>query len=409
MIWAAEKLLPLSKVFSYKMKLFIAGRKDTFPTLKAAIKENDRVIWFHTASLGEYEQGVPVMEKVKQLFPIHKIVVSFYSPSGYEVKKNSALADAVVYLPLDTIENSKTFLDLVHPELAIFVKYEFWPNILNELKRREIHTLLISGGFREDQVFFRSKNNWFRKPLAAFNYFFVQNENSKFLLNSIGFNNVSISGDTRFDRVNNQLRHNNQLEFIEEFIDNKLCIVAGSTWPEDEALLKEFIDQNELDIKIIIAPHAIDHVRIKSFQKSLSSPSVLFTEKEGKQLAEYKVMFIDTIGLLTKIYSYADIAYVGGAVGTTGLHNILEPATFGIPIITGSNFEKFPEALELQNLNGLFAVQSGAELCRILDKLVHNPEYRLKTGQIAEKYTQDNVGATEMVIAYIKASFVKKH
>ncbi|WP_170249849.1 3-deoxy-D-manno-octulosonic acid transferase [Gillisia hiemivivida] len=407
LIWLAEKLLPISKFFNPKMKLFVEGRKNTFPLLKSQINKDERVIWFHMASLGEYEQGVPVMEKVKELFPTHRIVVSFYSPSGYEVKKNSTLADLVVYLPLDTAKNVNSFLDLLHPELAIFVKYEFWPNILNELNRRDIQTVLVSGGFREDQLFFKMTNSWFKKPLEAFNHFFVQNEKSKSLLNSIGFNNVSVSGDTRFDRVANQLQLNNKLDFIEEFLDNKLCIVAGSTWPEDESLLKEFIMQNNWDVKIIIAPHTIDQDRIRAFQKSISIPSVLFTEREGKQLSDSKLLIIDTVGLLTKIYSYADIAYVGGAVGTTGLHNILEPATFGIPIITGTNFNKFPEAIHLEALKGLYAVNSKHEVISILNKLIDDPEFRLKTGSISKKYIQENGGATEMISSYFQENFVK--
>tara|TARA_R100000935_G_C2833565_1_gene166662 strand:- start:1413 stop:2585 length:1173 start_codon:yes stop_codon:yes gene_type:complete len=389
------------------MKLFVDGRKKTFPLLNSQIKTEDRVIWFHMASLGEYEQGVPVMESVKELFPSHKIVVSFYSPSGYEVKKNSPFADVVVYLPLDTIKNVKTFLDLLHPELAIFVKYEFWPNILNELKNREIPTLLISGGFRKDQLFFNLSNNWFKKPLEAFDHFFVQNEKSKALLGSLGFKNVSVSGDTRFDRVANQLKLNNNLDFIEEFLDNKLCIVAGSTWPEDELLLKEFIVQNNLDVKIIIAPHTIDRDRIMDLKKSIPVPSILFSEKEGKELSDYKVLFVDTIGLLTKIYKYASIAYVGGAVGTTGLHNILEPATFGIPIITGKNFKKFPEAIELEAIKGLYAVNSKHDLILILNKLIEDSKFRIEMGTIAEKYIQENIGATNTIREYLKSNFVK--
>ena len=409
LIWLAEKLLPISKFFSPKMKLFVEGRKSTFSILRERIPKNDKVIWFHMASLGEYEQGVPVMEKVKELYPDHKIVVSFYSPSGYEIKKKSPLPDAVVYLPLDTAKNAESFLDLVHPELAVFVKYEFWPNILNEIKRRDIHTILISGGFREDQLFFKMKNSWFKKPLEAFHHFFVQNERSKILLNSIGFDNITISGDTRFDRVANQLQQNNKLDFIEEFIDGKLCIVAGSTWPEDESFLKEFIIQNDLDVKIIIAPHTIDRDRIRAFQKSISIPSILFSEKEGKQLSDYQLIIIDTIGLLTKIYSYADIAYVGGAVGTTGLHNILEPATFGIPIITGTNFEKFPEAIQLEKLKGLYTVNSKLELISILNRLINEREFRLDTGKISRKYIQENGGATDLITTYLKEKFVKIH
>ena len=407
LIWLAEKVLPISKFFSPKMKLFIEGRKNTFSLLKSNINKEDKVIWFHMASLGEYEQGVPVMERVKELFPSHKIVVSFYSPSGFEVKKNSPLADVVVYLPLDTLENAKMFLEIVHPELVIFVKYEFWPNILNELNKRDIQTILVSGGFREDQLFFKTNSSWFKKPLDAFSHFFVQNEKSKSLLNSIGFNNVSLSGDTRFDRVTNQLQQNNKLDFIEEFIDNKLCIVAGSTWPEDEALMKKFILQNNFDVKIIIAPHTIDRDRLKNFQNSISVSSILFSEKAGKKLSDYKVLFIDTIGILTKIYSYADIAYVGGAMGTTGLHNILEPATFGIPIITGKNFEKFPEAKELESLKGLFAVSSKEDLITIFENLIIDSEFRIRSGAISKKYIQENTGATKVISKYMEENFVK--
>ncbi|RKS56095.1 3-deoxy-D-manno-octulosonic-acid transferase [Gillisia mitskevichiae] len=389
------------------MKLFVEGRKNTFSLLRSQIHKEDRVIWFHMASLGEYEQGVPVMKRVKELFPKHKILVSFYSPSGYEIKKNSPLADLVIYLPLDTAKNAKLFLDYVHPELTIFVKYEFWPNILNELNRRNIQTVLISGGFREDQLFFKMNNNWFRKPLEAFDYFFVQNEKSKLLLNSIGFYNVKVSGDTRFDRVANQLQQNNKLEFIEEFIDGELCIVAGSTWTEDESFLKEFIVQNKLNVKIIIAPHSIDRDRIRSFQKAISSPSILYSEKDGKQLSDYDIMIIDTIGLLTKIYSYADIAYVGGAVGTTGLHNILEPATFGIPIITGPNLDKFPEAVKLKAVKGLYSVNSKFELINIFEKLIRDSEFRHKTGNISKQYIEHNVGATKLISAYLENNYVK--
>ncbi|TVZ27210.1 3-deoxy-D-manno-octulosonic-acid transferase [Gillisia sp. Hel_I_86] len=389
------------------MKLFVEGRKSTFSILKAGIQKHDRVVWFHMASLGEYEQGVPVMEKVRQLYPQHKIIVSFYSPSGYEIKKKSPLADVVVYLPLDTAKNANSFLDLVHPGLAIFVKYEFWPNILNELHNRDVQTILISGGFREDQLFFRMNNDWFKKPLEAFEHFFVQNENSKLLLNSIGFQNVTIGGDTRFDRVANQLQQDNTLDFIEEFVDNKLCIVAGSTWPEDESFLKEFIVQKDLDLKIIIAPHTIHLERIRNFQKSISVPSVLFSEKAGKQLSDFKVMIVDTIGMLTKIYSYADIAYVGGAVGHTGLHNILEPATFGIPIITGPNIEKFPEAIKLKALKGLYTVNSEEELISILNTFMNEPGFRLEAGRISRNYIQENGGATELILNYLKKNFVK--
>tara|TARA_R100001369_G_scaffold954_3_gene3098 strand:- start:54195 stop:55376 length:1182 start_codon:yes stop_codon:yes gene_type:complete len=391
------------------MKLFVEGRKETFSILRAAINPQDQVIWFHVASLGEYEQGLPIINTVRELFPSHKIILSFFSPSGYEVKKYSTPADAVVYLPLDTVANAKEFLELAHPALSIFIKYDFWPNFLNELNRRNIPTLLVSGGFRADHVFFKSDISWFKKPLIAFDHFFVQNENSKQLLNSIGYKNVSISGDTRFDRVSNQLKQNNKLDFIKEFLDNKLCIVAGSSWPEEEEYIKNFLLQKNLDIKIIIAPHTIDPERIKKFQNTIPASSITFSEKRNNSLAKYQVLILDTIGLLTKVYSYADVAFVGGAVGTTGLHNILEPAAFSIPIVTGNNFNKFPEAKQLQSLHGLFAVTSSEELNSVLNRLIDEPNFRKSSGKIAGNFIKNNRGATQIIEDYLKENYVKTH
>ncbi|WP_311196078.1 glycosyltransferase N-terminal domain-containing protein [Antarcticibacterium sp. 1MA-6-2] len=332
------------------MKKFIDGRKETFSILQQKIDPLDKVVWFHVASLGEYEQGLPIIETVKELFPSHKIVISFFSPSGYENKKNSTFADAVVYLPLDTPSNAAKFLNFVHPDLALFIKYDFWPNYLKELQNRNIPSLLISGGFRKDQLFFKSYGDWMRKPLKTFEYFFVQNEQSLELLKSIGIENVTVSGDTRFDRVSRQLKQNNKLAFIEEFLNNKECIVAGSTWPEDDILMQNFINEAPSTVKFIVAPHEIKPEKIRKLKNSFSKRAILFTEKEDAQLSDYEILILDTIGLLTKVYSYADIAYVGGAAGKTGLHNILEPATFGVPIVTGSNIENFPEAIQLQKI-----------------------------------------------------------
>ena len=338
MLNTAEKALPVSGLFNQKMKLFINGRKTVFEVLEQKISAGDRTIWFHAASLGEYEQALPVILEVKQIFPQHKIVLSFFSPSGYEVKKDSVVADVVVYLPLDTQKNARKFLDLVHPDWALFIKYEFWPNFLRELKTRQIKTLLVSGAFRKDQAFFKPYGNWMRKYLEAFRFFFLQNESSKQLLSKLGYENSAVSGDTRFDRVNKQLQQDNSLVFIEEFKDDKICVVAGSSWPQDEAFLAEYINQSDENLKFIIAPHTLKPVRITALKEQIERQVVLFSEKEGKELSKYQVLIVDTIGLLGRIYSYADIAYVGGAVGTTGLHNILEPATFGVPVITGPKY-----------------------------------------------------------------------
>lgn len=383
------------------MKLFVDGRKQTYEILKKNILDRDKVIWFHMASLGEYEQGVPIVGVVKEKFPEHKIVISFFSPSGYEIRKNSPLADAVVYLPLDTPGNAKKFLDLAHPDMAIFIKYEFWPNYLQELKRRKIRSFLVSGGFREDQMFFKKYGKWMRSSLKTFEYFFVQNKKSEELLLSIGFNNVVVSGDTRFDRVSHQIEQDNTLDFIEKFKDEKLCIVAGSTWPEDEELLIDFINNSSEEVKFILAPHQIKPEHIQNLKQKLQKKTVLYSEMHGRSLEDFKVFIVDTIGLLTKIYAYADIAYVGGAAGKTGLHNILEPATFGIPIIIGQNFKKFPEAQQLQQLAGLFPVGNNAEANDILTKLIRDKNFRRKTGMIAGHFINSNTGATRIFQEYL--------
>jgi len=390
----------IAQYFSKKMKLFVSGRTQVFENLSQHITPEDKTIWFHCASLGEFEQGLPIMEVVKKEFPNHKIVVSFFSPSGYEVKKTTPVADVVIYLPLDTISNAKKFINAVHPSLVLFVKYEFWPNYLFELKNRNIPTLLISGLFREGQVFFKGHGSFMRKALKSFDHIFVQDKTSEKLLNHINITNVTVSGDTRFDRVSHQIEHDNSLPFISAFKENSLCIVCGSTWPEDKAILLNYINEATEDVKFIIAPHTIDS-KIEQFRKKLKGPSVLYSEKEGKNLADYSVFIIDTIGLLTKIYSYADIAYVGGAMGKTGLHNILEPATFGIPIVIGKNFENFPEAKRLQQLAGLFVVDSATECTEILTKLVTNGSFREKTGMIAGHFVNSNTGATNITLDYI--------
>lgn len=400
-----EQLLPASGWFSPKMKLFTQGRKNVFSILKNAISEEDKVFWFHAASLGEYEQAVPIIESLKSHFPKHKILVSFFSPSGYENKKNSKLADVIVYLPIDTKENAAKFLDLAHPEIAFFVKYEFWPNYLQELKDRNIKTLLISGIFREDQLFFKYYGKWMQPYLKAFTYFFVQNKKSLELLYSIGFKNATLSGDSRFDRVSNQLKQENHLDFIKEFKGDKLCMVAGSTWSEDIDLMIDSINRSPENVKFIIAPHELKASGISELQQKIKVSQVLYSEKEGKNLKEYNVFIIDTIGILSKIYSYADIAYVGGAAGKTGLHNILEPAIFGVPIITGENISRFPEAVNLKELNGLFSVKNKEDFEDIADKLFKNDIFRRKTGRICARYVEENTGATRNIFDYILKNF----
>ncbi|RRJ89372.1 3-deoxy-D-manno-octulosonic acid transferase [Flavobacterium macacae] len=398
LVIATSYLLKIVALFNPKMKLFVDGRKNVFKILSHKIQPKDKTIWFHSASLGEFEQGLPVMEKIRILYPEHKIVLTFFSPSGYEVRKNSTAADVIVYLPLDTKNNAKEFLKLVHPEMVFFIKYEFWPNYLNELKQGNIPTYLFSGIFRKDQVFFKWYGGFYRNALTAFKMFFVQNESSKLLLNQIGFQNVKVNGDTRFDRVAKILERDNSLDFIEEFKDNKLTVVAGSTWPKDESNLVDFINSNAFGVKFIVAPHNVKADQIEDLKKSISKKVILFSEIQHKNLSEYDVFIIDTIGILTKIYSYADIAYVGGGFGTSGLHNILEPATFGIPIVIGPNFKKFSEAVALVNMGGCISVKSKKELEETLAFLIQNDDERFEKGHISKTFVEMNKNATDVIL-----------
>lgn len=401
LIHLASFHLRIIALFSKKMKLFVDGRKDVFEILQQKISSSDKTIWFHCASLGEFEQGVPIMEAMKKLKPDHKIVVSFFSPSGFEIKKNTSLADVVVYLPMDTASNAKKFISIIHPSLAFFVKYEFWPNYLFELQKRNIPTLLVSGVFREKQIFFKSYGGFMRKALTTFNHFFLQDDNSETLLKNIGFKNITVSGDTRFDRVSHQIEMNNTLKFAEDFIGSSVCIVCGSTWPEDETVLLDYINSSPDNVKFIIAPHKIDAEKIEAFTREIDKKTILHSSIEEVNISEYSVLIIDCIGLLGKLYSYADIAYVGGAMGKTGLHNILEPATFGIPIVIGKNYSEFPEAIRLRDLAGLFPVENAKECSAILKKLVYDSNFRNKTGMISSHFVNNNTGATKKIMDYI--------
>jgi 3-deoxy-D-manno-octulosonic-acid transferase len=400
-IQIAQLLLKIIALFSPKMKLFVEGRKDVFTILKQKITAEDKTIWFHAASLGEYEQGLPVIEKIKEKYPSHKIVISFFSPSGYEVRKNNTVADATVYLPLDTPKNAKKFLKLVHPDFVFFIKYEFWINYLDQLQKQNIPTYLISGIFREKQLFFKWYGGFYRKALDTFTHFFVQNENSKKLITLLGKTNVTVSGDTRFDRVVTILEKDNTLDFISQFNDNKTTIVIGSSWPKDEALLAEYINSCALNVKFIIAPHNIKPEQIKLLQNSITKKTVLFSEKGNKELSQYEVFIIDTIGILTKIYSYGDIAYVGGGFGNPGVHNLLEPATFGIPIIIGPNYSHFEEATQLVKLEGCLSIINSNELKQAFNSLIENTDLRLKKGAICKTFVQKNKGATNCILSEI--------
>ncbi|GAA4297235.1 3-deoxy-D-manno-octulosonic acid transferase [Aestuariibaculum suncheonense] len=388
--------------FNQKIKKGVEGRRESFTILEKHISEKDKTLWFHCASLGEYEQGLPAFKVLRKHFKNHKIVLTFFSPSGYEIRKNSPIADVVVYLPLDAKQNAKRFINLVHPELTVFVKYDIWPNHLNELKRKQLRVILISAAFRPNQSYFKFYGKHLRQALFAFEHIFTQNEASKELLKSINYNNVTVSGDTRFDRVSSQLEMDNTLDFVEDFKQGKLCVVAGSTWPEGEALLINYINNHaSKDVKFIIAPHNIKSNQIHNIQDKLKVESVLFSEKEQHDLKTAKVFIVNTIGILTKIYSYADIAYVGGALGNTGLHNTLEPAVFGVPIIIGNIYDKFPEAQALIDNKGMFSISSQDEFNDILTELIKEDAKRKLAGNNNATYIKNHKGAVDKIIKYL--------
>lgn len=400
-IQAASTFLPLSRYISPKMKLFVEGRKQSFSILKNNIQSNQKYIWLHVASLGEYEQGLPIMEVFKKQHPEYKIILTFFSPSGFEIRKNNKIADITLYLPLDTKSNVQQFLDLVNPQMVFFIKYEFWPNYLNELKKRNIPTYLISGIFRENQFFFKSYGGFYREALKAFDHLFVQNESSKKLLSTIGFTNVTVHGDTRFDRVAQIVERVQPLPFIEKFKNNTTTIVIGSSWIDDEDVYLPYLNQSE-NIKFIIAPHNIKEDEISRLIAKINKKVIRYTHYTKEDLASADVFVIDTIGILTQIYAYADIAYVGGAF-KTGLHNILEPATYGTPVVIGPKYAKFQEAKDLVALGSCLVVNNTTELTSTFDHLINDKNYRNELGNKNRTFVLQNKNATQVVMDFIRS------
>lgn len=402
-IYLANLVLKSIAPFNPKIKLGVVGRATCFKILESQLSKSDKTLWFHCASLGEYEQGLPVFKALREDYPQHKIVLSFFSPSGYEIKKNSPIADVVVYLPLDTISHANRFLDLVHPDLSIFVKYEIWPNLLNSMKARGVRAILISAAFRETHSFFKWYGRQTRDALFAFEHIFTQNTVSKQLLERINYKAVTVSGDTRFDRVLQQLDQDNTIDFIAQFKQKQLCMVIGSSWPEDEKLLVAYINKlAAADTKFIIAPHNIKPAQIQALKVSIKRSCLLYSEKEGHELSDYQVLILDTIGLLSRVYAYADLAYIGGAMGHTGLHNTLEAAVFGVPIIIGPNHKKFPEAQAMLNIGGLFSVNGQDELDQTLKTLETDKALRLELGQKNADYILKHQGAVAQILKFLR-------
>lgn len=372
-------------------------------TLNNGITKKDDVIWIHAASLGEYEQGLPILEALRAIYPRHKLLLTFFSPSGYEIRKNTAAADLVTYLPLDCPKKVTAFLDTARPQLAIFIKYEIWPNYLSALSERKIPILLLSALFKPSQVYFKWYGGFMRNALTAFHHIYVQNEASKHLLHSIGLHHCSVTGDTRLDRVLRILEMDNHLDFMETFCQNGKCFVAGSTWPEDERLIVDYINSAKGDLKFVIAPHTLKKEAILRLQQAIHKPTVIYTERNPEALLAANVLILDTIGILTKVYSYAFIAYVGGGFAT-GLHNTLEPAVFGIPVIIGPDYSGFLEAEELVALGGILSVNTKETFTKTLDDLALNAHLQDGIGSINSDYITRKKGATREIMKGIAAA-----
>lgn len=395
-ILAARCVVPLV-TRSAKAKAFVQGRKEVWKRLDS-IPKDAKVVWMHCASLGEYEQGLPVLQGLKASNPDYFYLVTFFSPSGYEVRNAHGVADLTTYLPWDTEKEVRRFVSRVNPKMALFVKYEFWPNMIAELHNASIPLFLIAGQFRSQQVFFKPWGSSYRKLLKGFRHLFVQNEQSLKLLQQIGITHASVSGDTRYDRVGATKA---PLPFMETFVGNRKCIVAGSTWPEDEAVLFNAIAQTPKDWCWLIAPHEINEEKIKILMPKLPQGSLRYTQSKEAERKDCQVLVLDTVGMLSRSYAYGSIAYIGGGMGTSGLHNILEPASEGIPIVIGKNYQKFPEAKALIELGGVISISAADECTKQLAELMQNDALRTKKGKQNAGFVSQNQGATEKTLSLL--------
>jgi 3-deoxy-D-manno-octulosonic-acid transferase len=393
----------LASFFNHKVKLFVLGRKKLLDRLNHAIQENKGpLVWIHCASLGEFEQGRPVIEAHKKEFPDHKVLLTFFSPSGYEVRKNYREADYIFYLPLDKPRTVKRFLDIVDPALVIFIKYEFWYNFSTELNRRNIPLLSVSSIFRSNQIFFHTYGKFFRGILKNYSYFFVQNDASVKLLNSIGLKNCLRAGDTRFDRVHQLINQSNEIPLIKKFKGMDKVMIIGSCWPEDLEVIIPFINDHYYQLKFIVAPHEVSDHQIHDLEKALHVKSIRYSLAQNMtHLDDCQVLIIDNIGMLSKLYRYGEFAFVGGAFGK-GLHNILEAACYGVPVFFGDkNYEKFQEAVDLINRGGAFEISDYRDF-KAKYEMINIPQNFLLACEVTRLYVEENLGATEKIMHYCR-------
>ncbi|MFL2628710.1 MAG: 3-deoxy-D-manno-octulosonic acid transferase [Candidatus Marisimplicoccus sp.] len=392
------------RVFSKKLNIFFKDRESSLKSIEEKIKPNDKTIWFHVASLGEFEQIKPIIKELKIENHKLKILISFFSPSGFRASLNYSLAERV-YLPLDTRRNAKKFINEINPNIAVFVKNDIWINYLMELRKKGIPIYSISSKFHKSQFYFRIYGKWFLNKLKQIDYFFVQDDSSKELLNYNNINNVSVTGDTRIDRVKEIARENKNFNSIKRFINNDLCFIAGSSWEADNAIFLKSIIENK-NLKTIIAPHNIVESEIRTLEKRTQSLSVRYSRIDRDLDPSKKILIIDSVGSLKHFYRFADIAYVGGGMGNLGLHNILEAAVFGIPIIIGKNFKGFSEAEELVKLGGVKSIDSQIEFEEIFSNLISNKTTKEVMGKINKDYIYSNSGGSEKIIKALKKSLV---
>jgi 3-deoxy-D-manno-octulosonic-acid transferase len=387
--------------FNVKARLWIRGRKDLFQSLQDKLQGNEQFVWFHAASLGEFEQGRPLMEAWKKEFPHMKILLTFFSPSGYEIRKNYNGADYIFYLPLDTRRKAKRFIQSIKPEYVIFIKYEYCFHLLQEAKKYGSRIYLVSAIFRTDQLFFMFWGKWFVQTLYCFRHIFVQDEASMRLLNRFDNLSVSIAGDTRFDRVAKIASEAKPNEKVAEFTDGRFTFIVGSSWEKDEHHLIRYINENDSDACYVIAPHETNEAHIRQIIDRLHKKAVRYSRYSSIENRRDKVLIIDNIGLLSSLYRYADVAYIGGGFGK-GIHNILEPAVQGIPVVFGPKYYKFREAVELKNEGGAFTVNTYRQVRDIFDLLRNNRVKLEESGRATRHFVQRNMGATDVIINYLK-------
>lgn len=390
----------MAALFSGKVSKMVAGQKKTFSVLEQHIDSKAKYIWFHAASLGEFEQGRPLIEEIRRRFPEYKILQTFFSPSGYEVRKDYKGADVVCYLPLDTPGNARRFVEKAHPCMAFFIKYEFWKNYLTELHERQIPVYSVSSIFRPEQIFFKWYGGGYREVLKCFTHLFVQNQESVDLLKTIGVTETSITGDTRFDRVLDICRQAKVLSLVERFKGDRLTMVAGSSWAPDEDIFIPYFNAHP-EMKLVIAPHVIDESHLKEITGKVKGKVVRYSQATEENVAEADCLIIDCFGLLSSIYRYGEIAYIGGGFGVS-IHNTLEAAVYGIPVIFGPNNKKFMEAQGLKQCKGGFEIQGASDFNELMDRFREDRQFLQLSGENAGNYVKKNAGALEKILGTIR-------